>query len=38
MENSYTLPRQAFDLLVEALGDKKKAEIFASAMESARSN
>jgi hypothetical protein len=35
METSYTLPRQAFELLVEALGDKKKAEIFASAMESA---
>jgi len=35
METSYTLPRQAFDLLVEALGDKNKAEKFASAMESA---
>jgi hypothetical protein len=32
---TYTLPREAFDLLLEAFGDKKKAEIFAKAMESA---
>ncbi len=32
---TYTLPREAFELLVEALGEKKKAEIFAKAMESA---
>jgi hypothetical protein len=31
---TYTLPREAFNLLVEAFGDKKKAEIFAKAMES----
>lgn len=32
--SSYTLPRDAFDLLEEALGDRKKAETFARAMES----
>jgi len=31
---TYTMPREAFDLLVEALGEKQKAEIFATAMES----
>ncbi len=32
---TYTLPRETFDLLVETFGDKKKAEIFARTMESA---
>jgi hypothetical protein len=32
---TYTLPRDAFDLLLDALGEKEKAEIFAKAMESA---
>ena len=32
---AYTLPREAFNLLVEALGERQKAEIFAKAMESA---
>jgi hypothetical protein len=32
---AYTLPRETFNLLVEALGEKKKAEIFAKAIESA---
>lgn len=32
---TYTLPREVFELLVEALGEKQKAEIFAKAMESA---
>jgi len=31
---TYTMPREIFDLLVEALGERKKAEIFARAMES----
>lgn len=31
---TYTLPREAFELLVEALGERQKAEIFAKAMES----
>lgn len=31
----YSLPRAAFDLLIEALGQKQKAEIFAKAIESA---
>jgi hypothetical protein len=31
---TYTLPREVFNLLVEALGGKQKAEIFANAMES----
>ena len=29
----YTLPRDAYELLVEALGEKQKAEIFARALE-----
>ncbi len=29
----YTLPRPAFNVLTEALGDKAKAEVFAQAME-----
>lgn len=32
---TYTLPRETFDLLVETFGNKKKAEIFARTMESA---
>lgn len=32
---SYTLPRETFDLLLEALGEKQKAEAFAKAIESA---
>jgi hypothetical protein len=32
---AYTLPREAFNLLVEAFGEQKKAETFAKAMESA---
>jgi len=32
---TYTLPREAFGLLEEAFGDRKKAEIFARAMETA---
>jgi len=32
---TYTLPREAFGLLEEAFGDRKKAEIFAKAMETA---
>jgi hypothetical protein len=32
---AYTLPREAFNLLVEAFGEKQKAEIFARAMEAA---
>ena len=35
MLNTYTLPREAFNLLVEAFGEQKKAEIFARAMEAA---
>ena len=30
---TYALPRDAFELLVEALGEKQKADIFAQAME-----
>ena len=29
----YTLPRDAYELLVEALGEKEKAEVFAQALE-----
>lgn len=29
----YSLPRDAYELLVEALGEKQKAEIFAQALE-----
>jgi hypothetical protein len=32
---SYTLSREAFDLLVEAFGEKQKADKFAKAIESA---
>jgi len=32
---AYTLPRHAFDLLVEALGERQRAEVFAKALESA---
>jgi len=32
---TYTLPREAFGLLEEAFGDRKKAEIFAKAIETA---
>jgi len=32
---AYTLPREAFNLLAEAFGEPKKAEIFAKAMETA---
>jgi len=32
---TYTLPREAFNLLVEAFGEQQKAEIFAKAMETA---
>lgn len=31
---TYTLPRNIFDLLLEALGDKQKTEVFARAIES----
>ena len=31
---TYTLPRPIFDLLLEALGDKQKTEVFARAIES----
>ena len=31
--STYTLPRDAYELLVEALGEKQKAEIFARALE-----
>ncbi len=31
---TYTMRREAFDLLVEALGETEKAKIFATAMES----
>jgi hypothetical protein len=31
---TYTLPRNIFDLLLEALGDKQKTEAFARAIES----
>jgi hypothetical protein len=31
---TYTLPRNIFDLLQEALGDKQKTEVFARAIES----
>lgn len=31
---TFTLPREAFNLLLEALGGQKKAEIFARSMES----
>lgn len=31
--DTYTLPRPAFDLLIEAFGERVKAEIFAKAME-----
>mgnify|MGYP001588745076 CR=1 FL=1 len=30
---AYSLPRDAYELLVEALGEKQKAEIFARALE-----
>ncbi|MEA3349071.1 MAG: hypothetical protein U9Q82_00455 [Chloroflexota bacterium] len=30
---TYTLPRDAYELLVEALGEKQKADIFARALE-----
>jgi len=32
---TYTLPREAFDVLVESMGGKQKAEVVAKAMESA---
>ncbi len=32
---TYTLPREAFDVLVENLGGKQKAEVVAKAMEAA---
>ncbi|MBI5188564.1 MAG: hypothetical protein HZA07_05780 [Nitrospirae bacterium] len=32
---TYTLPREAFDLLEEAFGERHKAEVFAKAMERA---
>jgi len=35
MEEPYTLPREAFDVLAESLGGKQKAEVVAKAMESA---
>jgi chromosome segregation ATPase len=31
---TYTLPRNIFDMLLEALGDKQKTEVFARAIES----
>ena len=31
---TYTLPRNIFDLLLEAIGDKQKTEVFARAIES----
>ena len=31
--STYSLPRDAYELLVEALGEKQKAEIFAQALE-----
>jgi len=31
---TYTLPREAFNLLIEALGGQQKAEVFAKSMES----
>ncbi|MEW6605900.1 MAG: hypothetical protein AB1414_00425 [bacterium] len=31
---TYTLPRATYDLLIEALGEKQRAETFAKAMES----
>ena len=31
--STYTLPRDAYELLVEALGEKQKAEVFARALE-----
>ena len=31
--STYTLPRDAYELLVEALGEKEKAEVFARALE-----
>lgn len=31
---TYTLPSSVFDLLLEALGDKQKTEVFARAIES----
>jgi len=34
MTMTYTLPRNIFDLLQEALGDKQKTEVFARAIES----
>lgn len=33
--NEYALPREAFALLEEALGDRQKAEVFARAIEAA---
>ncbi|MBI4770529.1 MAG: hypothetical protein HY784_09015, partial [Chloroflexi bacterium] len=30
---TYTLPREAYELLVEAFGEKSKAEVFARALE-----
>ncbi len=31
--STYTLPREAYELLVEALGEKSKADVFARALE-----
>ena len=31
--STYSLPRDAYELLVEALGEKQKAEVFARALE-----
>ena len=31
---TYTLPRNIFDMLLEALGDRQKTEVFARAIES----
>ncbi|MFQ5858572.1 MAG: hypothetical protein ACE5LU_23480, partial [Anaerolineae bacterium] len=33
--NEYVLPREAFALLEEALGERQKAEVFARAIEAA---
>ncbi len=35
---TYTLPREAFDVLVESMGGKQKAEILAKTLESAVNN
>lgn len=32
---TYTLPRETFNLLLEVFGERQKAEIFARTMESA---